>query len=88
MVLPKGIIVLGLNPLISPCSLCLCVIELPFLGLLVKSARCSGINAAIFTEKVQSNVRDHCLLSYIFSPADGGPVRVERSRGEQILAVQ
>jgi len=57
-------------------------------GLLVKSARCSGINAAIFTEKVLSNVRDHFFLSYIFSPADGGPVRVERARGEQILAVQ
>ena len=57
-------------------------------GLLVKSARCSGINAAIFTEKVLSNIRDYCFLSYVFSPAQGGPVRVERARGEQILVVQ
>lgn len=57
-------------------------------GLLVKSARCSGINAAIFTEKVLSNVRDHCFLSYIFSPATGGRVRVEREQGEQILVMQ
>ena len=28
------------------------------------------------------------LLAYVFSPAHGGPVRVERARGEQILAVQ
>jgi hypothetical protein len=57
-------------------------------GLLVKSARCSGINAAIFTEKILSNVRDHCFLSYFFSPANGGPVRIERVRGEDILVVQ
>ena len=57
-------------------------------GLLVNSARCSGTNAAIFTKKVLSNVRDHCFLSYVFSPVNGGPVRVERARGEQILAVQ
>jgi len=29
---PKGVIVLGLKPLVSQCSLCLRVIEVPFSG--------------------------------------------------------
>ncbi len=33
-------------------------------GLLFRSARCNGINAAIFTAEVLSAPRDHCYLTY------------------------
>jgi hypothetical protein len=57
-------------------------------GLLAKSARCDGTNAAIFTPNILSNIRDYCFLTYIFSPAKGGPVRIERTRGKQMMLIE
>lgn len=56
-------------------------------GLLVKSARCNGINAAIFTEGVLSNPRDHCYLTYTWNPARRTPIQVERDIGTNWLSV-
>lgn len=56
-------------------------------GLLVRSARCGGTNAAIFTEKVLSNPRDHCYLTYRWNPARDLYVRVERGLGEDWMQV-
>ena len=39
------------------------------------------------TPKILSNIRDYCFLTYIFSPAKGGPVRVERTRGKQMMLI-
>ncbi|MDW7646497.1 MAG: RES family NAD+ phosphorylase [Desulfuromonadales bacterium] len=50
-------------------------------GLLVKSARCDGINSAIFRENILSNVRDCCYLTYFWNPARSRALRVERERG-------
>jgi hypothetical protein len=56
-------------------------------GLLVKSARCQGTNAAIFTPDILSDARDYCFLSYIFSPADKTRIRVEREPGKLFMTV-
>jgi len=56
-------------------------------GLLAKSARCEGVNAAIFTQKVLSNVR-HCnYLTYHWTPGDD-TVRVENPPGVLWFNVQ
>jgi hypothetical protein len=39
-------------------------------GLMVRSARCDGTNAAVLTPTVLSNVRDRCFLTYRCSPAE------------------
>lgn len=49
-------------------------------GLLVKSARCEGINGAIFNSDTLSDARDYCYLTYIWRP-DVELVRVERTPG-------
>lgn len=46
-------------------------------GLLVSSARCNGVNVAMFRPERLSNVRDHCYLVYRMNPA-GSAVSVER----------
>lgn len=56
-------------------------------GLLVRSARCSGVNAAVLTADVLSNVRDHCYLSYRLNPGRDA-VRVERTPGRKWMEVQ
>lgn len=48
-------------------------------GLLVCSARCAGVNAAIFRAGALSSPRDQCYLSYSLNPAEDS-VRVRRSR--------
>ena len=50
-------------------------------GLLVKSARSDGVNAAILRQEVLSNVRDVCHLTYFMNPRKDS-VRVERSPGK------
>lgn len=45
-------------------------------GLLVRSARCNGINAAILRQAVLSDVRDHCFLTYKFNPRENLNVQV------------
>lgn len=39
-------------------------------GLMVRSARCEGMNAAVFSPTVLSNVRDRCFLTYRCNPAE------------------
>jgi hypothetical protein len=51
-------------------------------GLLVRSARCTGINAAIFTPTVLSNHSDLHSLTYRMNPAQSAEVTVERSSSE------
>lgn len=50
-------------------------------GLLVKSARCDGINAPILRPEVLSGVRDLCHLTYVMNPAQD-TATVERTPGE------
>ncbi|HKL49327.1 MAG TPA: RES family NAD+ phosphorylase [Desulfuromonadales bacterium] len=56
-------------------------------GLLVTSTRCDGINAAIFKERVLSNTRDFCYLTYFWNPARREPLRVEREPGTPWLDI-
>lgn len=56
-------------------------------GLLVKSARCAGANAAIFRPGVLSAVRDFCHLTYRMNPTRD-LVTVERAPGETWLEIR
>jgi hypothetical protein len=49
-------------------------------GLLVRSARCAGVNGAIFRPEALSNVRDICYLTYSMNPTQD-LVHVERTPG-------
>jgi len=55
-------------------------------GLLAPSARCNGINVAIFNPEVLSNPQLHCFLTYSFDPVSLN-VRVERTVGRTWLNV-
>jgi len=55
-------------------------------GLMVRSARCEGMNAAVFTPDILSNVRDRCFLTYECNPS-GGPVRALRDRRKPLLSI-
>lgn len=55
-------------------------------GLLVKSARCDGINAAVFNPQRLSNVRDKLFLTYRINPARDRAV-VERDVGSPWLTI-
>jgi hypothetical protein len=56
-------------------------------GLLVKSARCEGMNAPIFRPTVLSRVRDLCHLTYIMNPAQD-TATIERTPGETWLRIK
>ena len=56
-------------------------------GLLIRSARCRGENAAIFAPSVLSRVRDLCFLTYRMNPMRD-LVRVERTPGRKWLAIK
>jgi RES domain len=56
-------------------------------GLLVQSARYSGINAAILNQAILGNVRDHCFLTYTYDPQEKGNIRVEREQGTLLMTV-
>jgi hypothetical protein len=56
-------------------------------GVLVKSARCEGINAAMFRPEPLSRVRDLCHLTYVMNPRRDLAV-VERSPGQTWLEVR
>ena len=56
-------------------------------GLRVLSARCEGVNAAIFNQDVLSNPRDYCYLTYIWNPAEGDQIRVERELGSALATI-
>ena len=56
-------------------------------GLLVKSARTDGVNAAIFQPTVLRNVRDLCHLTYTMNPSTDRVV-VERMPGETWIEIR
>ena len=56
-------------------------------GLLVKSARCKGMNAALFRPGVLSQVRDVCHLTYRSNPSRD-LATVERTPGETWLEIR
>ena len=56
-------------------------------GLLLKSARCDGVNAAIFRPEALSLVRDLCHLTYVMNPRRDLAV-VERTPGETWLEIR
>lgn len=56
-------------------------------GLLLRSARCPGTNADIFTPGVLSRVRDMCVLTYRTNPTKD-LVRVERTPGRKWLEIK
>lgn len=56
-------------------------------GLLARSARCKGTNAAILRSEVLSNVRDWCFLTYRLNPLHDR-VGVERSPGTLWLEIR
>jgi hypothetical protein len=56
-------------------------------GLLVRSARCAGINAPIFRPAVLSQVRDLCHLTYLMNPTRS-TASVERTPGETWLRIK
>jgi hypothetical protein len=56
-------------------------------GVLVKSARCDGMNGAMFRAQALSKVRDVCHLTYTMNPAED-LVRVERAPGTTWLEIQ
>jgi len=55
-------------------------------GLLVKSARCEGINATILRPEALSRPRDRCYLTYTMNPRKDR-VTVERTPGRRWFAV-
>ncbi len=56
-------------------------------GLRVRSARCTGSNAAIFAPEVLSNPRDLCYLTYRYRPGTDQPVVVEREAGMVLMEI-
>lgn len=56
-------------------------------GLLVRSARCTGTNAAVFRPDILSRVSDVCYLTYRMVPARGAAVTVERQAGVAWLEI-
>lgn len=56
-------------------------------GVLVRSARCRGVNCAILTPQVLSDPVDVCCLAYVTNPAREAEVRVEREPGALWMSV-
>jgi hypothetical protein len=56
-------------------------------GLLARSARCHGDNAAVFDPRCLSDPRDTCFLTYRMTPAEDR-VAVERTPGETWLEIR
>jgi hypothetical protein len=56
-------------------------------GLLVRSARCAGMNAAIFRAAALSRVRDVCHLTYSMNPMQD-TATIERTPGETWLRIK
>jgi hypothetical protein len=56
-------------------------------GLLVRSARCAGTNAALFRPGVLSQVRDLCHLTYVMNPAHD-TAAIERTPGETWMTIK
>jgi hypothetical protein len=56
-------------------------------GVLVKSARCDGVNGAVFRAEALSSVRDVCHLTYAMNPKQD-LVTVERRPGAVWLEIR
>lgn len=56
-------------------------------GLLARSARCQGVNAAVLDARCLSEPRDSCFLTYRMAPAEDR-VAVERTPGETWLEIR
>jgi hypothetical protein len=56
-------------------------------GLLARSARCQGVNAAVLDARCLSEPRDRCFLTYRMTPAEDR-VTVERTPGETWLEIR
>lgn len=56
-------------------------------GLLARSARCQGMNAAVLDARCLSDPRDACFLTYRMTPAEDR-VTVERTPGEAWLEIR
>jgi hypothetical protein len=56
-------------------------------GLLVRSARCNGINAAILKSNTLCSVKDRCYLTYLTNPTKDDVV-VERRQGRTWMMVK
>jgi len=56
-------------------------------GLLARSARCAGVNAALLDPRCLSDPRDACFLSYRMLPTEDR-VAVERAPGETWLEIR
>lgn len=55
-------------------------------GLVTRSARCEGEVYAVFRERVLSQPRNHCELTYLIKP-NTNAVRVERQRARRWMSV-
>ncbi len=67
-------------------ALCRYLVDRQQNGALFPSARCAGVNAAVFSAARLSNVRDKSYLTYLYDPKSGR-VRVERTPGRTWLTV-
>ena len=56
-------------------------------GLLARSARCQGVNAAVLDARCLSDPRDRCFLTYRMTPPEDR-VTVERTPGETWLEIR
>ena len=56
-------------------------------GLLARSARCQGVNAAVLDARCLSDPRDRCFLTYRMAPAEDR-VAVERTPGDTWLEIR
>jgi hypothetical protein len=56
-------------------------------GLLARSARCQGVNAAVLDPRCLADPRDSCFLTYRMTPAEDH-VTVERTPGETWLEIR
>jgi hypothetical protein len=56
-------------------------------GLLARSARCQGTNAAVLDARCLSEARDSCFLTYRLAPAEDR-VAVERTPGDRWLEIR
>jgi hypothetical protein len=56
-------------------------------GLLARSARCQGVNAAVLDARCLSEPRDSCFLTYRMAPIDDR-IAVERTPGETWLEIR
>lgn len=56
-------------------------------GILVKSARCDGMNGAVFSAGILTEPKDLCYLTYQLTPAAGDEVVIRRERRAVWLTV-